>query len=269
MLGLGQEIGGDPCRIVLRIGHHQDFRRTRDQIDADLAEHASLGGGNVGIARSGDLVDGADRSRAIREGRHGLGTTDPPDLVGAGNSGRQHDQRVQDSVGGRHDHDDPPDARHLGGHDVHQNRRGIGRGATRHVDAGRVDRQVARAEPRARGIDEVDVLRQQRAVKRFDTPGGKLEGRALCRRHLVRGGGAFPLGDAQACGIGLEAVELARVVDQRRVAAGAHVGHDVGHEAIDTFVGVPVAAEEACERPLEAGRGRVEPKRPRLVKRHD
>ena len=61
VLGLRQQVGGDPGRIVVPVGDHQDLRRAGDQVDADLAEHAALGGGDIGIARAGDLVDRLDR----------------------------------------------------------------------------------------------------------------------------------------------------------------------------------------------------------------
>ena len=95
VLGLRQEVGGDPGRIVLRVGHDQDLRRTGDKVDADLAEDAALGGGDIGVARAGDLVDRLDRLRAVGERRHGLRAADAPDLVGAGDLGRQHDQRIE------------------------------------------------------------------------------------------------------------------------------------------------------------------------------
>ena len=56
MLGLAEQIGGDPVRIVGAIGDHQDFRRPGDGIDADLAEHFALGGRDLGIAGADDLV---------------------------------------------------------------------------------------------------------------------------------------------------------------------------------------------------------------------
>ncbi len=57
MLGLAEQIGGDPFRIVLAIGDHQNFRRAGDAIDADLAEDFALGGCDIGIAGADDLVD--------------------------------------------------------------------------------------------------------------------------------------------------------------------------------------------------------------------
>ena len=62
MLRLAQQIGGDPVRIVGAIGDHQDFRRPGDAVDADLAEHFALGGGDIGIAGADDLVHRRDGS---------------------------------------------------------------------------------------------------------------------------------------------------------------------------------------------------------------
>ena len=56
MLGLAEQIGGDPFRIVGAIGDHQNFRRARDAIDADLAEDFALGRRDIGIAGTDDLV---------------------------------------------------------------------------------------------------------------------------------------------------------------------------------------------------------------------
>ena len=57
VLGLAQQIRGNPIGIVGPVRHHEDFRRPRDGIDADLTEHFTLGSGDIGIAGSDDLVD--------------------------------------------------------------------------------------------------------------------------------------------------------------------------------------------------------------------
>ena len=261
MLGLRQKIGGDPGGIVLAVGDDQDLRRAGDEVDADLAEHAALGGGDIGVAGAGDLVDRRDRLRAVGQRGHGLGAADAPDLVGAGDLGRQHDQRIEHAARRRHDHDDARHARHLGRHDVHQHRGRIGRRAARHVDADRLERPIAGAEPRAGGVGEVDVLGQQRAMEGLDAPGGEGERLALRRRHLGRRGVPLGIGDAQARRIGVDLVELLRVLDDRRVAAGAHIGDDVGHDAIDVLVGVAIAPQEGRKVLFEARRRGVEPPR--------
>ena len=264
VLGLRQKIGGYPGRIVAGVGHDQDLRRAGDQVDADLSEDAALGGGDVGVARPGDLVDRLDRLGAVGERRHGLGATDAPDLVGAGDAGGQHDQRIDHAIGRRHDHDDAPNACHLGRHNIHQHRRRIGRGAARHVDTRGIDGPIARPQPCAGAVREVDVFRQQRAMKSFDALGGEYQGFALRRRYLGGRFGAFGLTDPQARRVTLEPVELLRVIDQRRIASCAHIGHDLGHHTVDILVGVPVAPEEGGEVFLETRRRGIEPKR-----RHD
>ncbi len=67
VLGLRQEIGGDPIRIVVLVGDHQHFRGAGDHVDADGAEDLALGGGNIGIAGTGDLGDGRDGFRCHRQ----------------------------------------------------------------------------------------------------------------------------------------------------------------------------------------------------------
>ena len=84
MLGLAEQIGGDPVRIVAAIGDHQDFRRPGDGIDAHLAEHFALGGGDPGIAGAHDLVHRRDACGAIGQRRHGLGAADAVDFADAG-----------------------------------------------------------------------------------------------------------------------------------------------------------------------------------------
>ena len=60
MLGLRQEIGGDPVRVSGLVGDDQDFGRPRDHVDADLAEHDTFGGGDIGVAGTDDLGDRLD-----------------------------------------------------------------------------------------------------------------------------------------------------------------------------------------------------------------
>ena len=76
MLGLAEQIGGDPVGIVGAVGDHQDFRRPGDGIDADLAEHFALGGGDLGIAGAHDLVHRRDAFGAIGQRRHRLRPAD-------------------------------------------------------------------------------------------------------------------------------------------------------------------------------------------------
>ena len=65
------------------------LRRPGDHVDADLAEHLPLGGGDVGVARPDDLVDRGDALGAVGKRRDRLGAADAIDLVDAGELGRR------------------------------------------------------------------------------------------------------------------------------------------------------------------------------------
>ncbi len=69
MLGLGEQVGGDPVGIVLGVGDDQHFRRAGDHVDADLSEHLALGLGDIGIAGADDLVDRRGLSPCHRRAR--------------------------------------------------------------------------------------------------------------------------------------------------------------------------------------------------------
>ena len=138
MLGLGEEVGGDPVGVVVAVGDDQDLGRAGDQVDADRAEDQPLGRGDVGIARSHDLGDRRDGGGAVGQRGDRLGAADPVDLVDAGQPGGDEDQRVDAAVRRRRDHDDALDAGDLGRHGVHQDGARIGRGAAGHVEADRI-----------------------------------------------------------------------------------------------------------------------------------
>ena len=146
MLGLGQQVGGDPVGIVAAVGDDQHFRRAGDHVDADGAEDLALGRRDIGVAGADDLGDRRDRLGAIGKRRDRLRAADAVDLVDAGNVGRDQHQRIDRAAGRRHDHDDALDAGDLGRNGVHQHRARIARRAARHVEADRLDRRPARAE---------------------------------------------------------------------------------------------------------------------------
>ena len=80
MLGLRQQIGGDPVGIAGVVGDDQHFGGTGDHVDADLAEHQPLGGGDIGIAGADDLCHRRNRRGAIGERGHRLRAADAIDL---------------------------------------------------------------------------------------------------------------------------------------------------------------------------------------------
>lgn len=135
----------------------------------------------------------------------------------------------------------------LGGDGVHQDRGWVGGGAAGHVQAGGLDGGPARAEFDAKGVCEAIVLRQLAAVIGFDAVARELQCRQGLRiTRLLRGvdlGG----GDAQA-GLGqIDAVELAAVVDERRVAARHDIGDDRAHGLLDVERGLALRVQEDAE----------------------
>ena len=95
MLGLRQQVGGDPFGIVVLSAMTSTSDGPAMRVDADRAEHLPLGGGDVGVAGADDLGHRRDGLRAVGERRHGLRAADAVDLVDAGQPrGRQH-QRVE------------------------------------------------------------------------------------------------------------------------------------------------------------------------------
>ena len=105
MLGLRQQIGGDPVGIAGVVGEDQHLGRAGDHVDADVAEHQALGRGHIGVAGADDLGDRRDRLGAVGERRHRLRAADAIDLVDAGELGRRQHQRSQLAVRRRHHHD--------------------------------------------------------------------------------------------------------------------------------------------------------------------
>ena len=111
MLGLAEQIGGDPIRIVAAIGDHQNFRRPGDGIDAHLAEHFALGRCDIGIARAHDLVHRLDAFGAERQRRHGLRPADAENIAHTRAPRRRQHQRIDRSAAGRRHHHDALHAR--------------------------------------------------------------------------------------------------------------------------------------------------------------
>ena len=98
-------------------------------------------------------------------------------------------------------------------------------------------------------------------MKGFDAPRREGQRLALSRRHPGRGRFSLGIGDAQARRVSVDPVEFPGVLDQRDIAAGAHVGHDVGGDPVDILVSVPIAPEEGREFLFETRRRGVEPLR--------
>ena len=52
VLGLRQQVGGDPFGIGVSVGDDQHLGRAGDHVDADAAEHEALGRRHIGVARA-------------------------------------------------------------------------------------------------------------------------------------------------------------------------------------------------------------------------
>ena len=233
VLGLREEVGGDPGGIVVGAGDDKDLRRPSDHVDADAAKDPPLRGRDIGVARPDDLVDRGDRRGAVGERCHRLGTTDAVDLGDAGEASRGEDKRIEHAVRRRHGHDHALDLGDLGRDRVHQHRGGIGRSAARHVEPDRGERPPALAEPHAFGVDIVDLRRQLLPVKALDPLGGEFKrGNGLGRRG-VGPGGDLRRREAQVVGRQPHPVETLCVVDQRRVAARRDIVDDRRDGGVD------------------------------------
>ncbi len=187
---------------------------------------------------------------------------------------RQH-QRRQLAVGRRHHHHQPRHARDLGGHRVHQHRRRIGGGAAGHVEADRLDRGPAAAELDPERVGEAFVGGLLAAVIGLDPVAGERE---RIERPAVAGGvGGVDLGgrDLEAELAQVDAVELARELDERAVAAGDDIGDDRAHGRFDVGGGLALGGKKGPETFGETVSARVQadrhgpflPGRPRPVHR--
>ena len=157
VLGLRQQIGGDPVGIAGLVGEDQHLGRAGDHVDADLAEHQALGRRHIGVAGPDDLGDRLRSSRCRRRAR-------PPPARRRCDRSRRRRRAWPPPAPGRelavrrrHHHHQPRAAGDLGRHRVHQHRRRIGRGAARHVEPDRLDRGPARAQLDAERVGEAFV----------------------------------------------------------------------------------------------------------------
>ena len=84
VLGLAEQVGGDPVGLVAAVGYDQDLARPCDHVDPDHAEQLALGLGDVVVARAGDHVDGANPFGAVGKRSDRLRSADAPDFVDPG-----------------------------------------------------------------------------------------------------------------------------------------------------------------------------------------
>ena len=160
MLGLGAEVERHPLRIGRVARDHHQLRGAGDSVDPHVADELALGLLDVAVSWPGDHVDRLDPLRTQRQRRNRLGAADRVDLGGAADR-----RRGEDHVGnglrtgtGRRGQGDPP---HTGGarrDAAHQNRRGIDPSATRCIDGGGRNRDLAKLDRLALSQLQIAVL---------------------------------------------------------------------------------------------------------------
>ena len=98
MLGLGEEIRGDPLGVGRIIRDNEDLARARQKIDGDVPEDLALCFDHIRVSRSKDFLDRPDGFRSEGQGGDRLGPANPMDFGGAAGGERADQirrQRVQ------------------------------------------------------------------------------------------------------------------------------------------------------------------------------
>ena len=250
MLGLAEQVGGDPRGVAGAVCQHENFRRACDHINADLAEHLPLCRGHVDIAGADDLIHGGDAFGAVGKGCHSLCAARFKNQINARNDGGGQNRGVHLAVpsrGGRHD--DLPDARDLGGNDVHQHGGRVRRRAARHVDARALDGGVLLPQHDAGLVIDHKVFVQLLLMEVADVLGGHLQRRdelGIGLFQLGKGFLNFGLADPHVGQLGV--VEFGGVLDQGGVAAGA----DIRNNRIDGGLHVGLGADVTVQNFLGA-----------------
>ena len=253
VLGLGKEVHRHPLGIGLAVAHDDDLGRPGNHVDAHNAEHQALGSGDVDISRSDNLIDPGDGLRAVRQRRHRLRAADGKDAVHTAQVGGGEHHLVQLPVRRRHHHDNLGHVGDLGRNRVHQHRRWIRRLAAGHIESDTLKRRDLLAEQRAVGLGIAPGFGSLTLVVGADALGGVRQ-----RLVLFLGERARRLAQAYARNLklghrhGLAAIELAGIVEQRGVAARAHVVENRAHARLDLGVGGLRARAQLRERGVEA-----------------
>ena len=120
VLGLAEEVHGDPVGGCGAIGNDQDFTRPGDHVDAHLTKHAPLGAGHIGVARASDFVNTRERGGAVGQRRHSLRAAHGEHAVHTRHMGGCQHQCIALALRCGHDHHDVFDTGHLRGDGVHQ-----------------------------------------------------------------------------------------------------------------------------------------------------
>ena len=247
VLGLRQQISGDPVGIAGLVGQYQHFGWPGNHVDTDFAKYQTLCSGNVGIAGSDNLGDRRDTFGAVSQRSHSLCTSDAVNLVDARKFGRRQYQRTEFAIGRRHHHCEPRHTGDLGRDGIHENGRWIGGRAARYIKANRLDRCPLCAELDSNGVREALFCWFLTAVVSLDAIAREPE-RGQCfaltrfLRRLDFGGGY-----AQA-GLGkIDTIELCGQFEQRDIAARSHIGNDAAHDLLDVLRDLALHRKKTAE----------------------
>jgi hypothetical protein len=252
MIGLRDEVGGDPRRMRTVVGDDEDLARTRHFVDIHYTVDHALGGLHVGVTGPDNFVDRRDTRSSIGKRGDRVRTADAIKFVDAGNRRGGHDLGPRTIGRGRRDHHDfayPGDARR---NRIHQHRGRIRAHPARDIDADAVKRahHLTEAHPETVSVREgfLDGL----LMKCGDAARGQFERTPIGFGKLAQRVAKFLRGNAQRFGCELHAVEAQRVVDERGVAALADIGNNVSHRGIEAR-GVIAAAprDDGLKEPLE------------------
>ena len=146
VLGLGDQIGGNPRRVASR-GDHRNLARSGEEIDGAVRGDLCLRGRHIGIPRSDDLVDRRNRFGAVGERRDGMSAADAEQPADPRLERRAHHRRI----GPRAHREDFADPGGHGGNRGHQERRRERIAAARHVAADTIERSDPLGDAQARG----------------------------------------------------------------------------------------------------------------------
>src|SRR5437899_1434387 len=154
MLGLGEEIRGNPTRVAV-IGEDNGFGWAGRQIDGAITADELLGGRDIFVAGPEDFLDAWNRLSAIGESRDGLRAADACDFRDT----KKARGGEQFGIWLRAYADDARNTRNFGGDDSHDQRRD--------------ERETAARDVATDGLNGVNELLNFHARHRLDDPGAR------------------------------------------------------------------------------------------------
>ena len=257
MLGLTDQIGGQPARVGTLVCDDGDFGRSCHGVDADDAGHHALGGSDEDVTRTGDLVDRIAQDFAVlrfgslgtvSEHGHGLSAADRIHFVNAENGAGGENGLVRQTVGivtARRGCDG--EGFHAGGlcrDHVHDDGARVDGLATRHIQADTLHRNPTLGNARAFSQIGVERRRHLGSGHGAGAAHGFFDGGTHFRIQLVDGGLHGFHRHAQVLRTNM--VEFLREVTQGRSTAGLHIVKDGLHE-IGGLVGAHLGARHSLQ----------------------